>query len=525
MEAVASKIAGDIAAPVGTYIYETLKKQTGRAKFEKGKNRLHDGFTILRDEKAGGLISPQERLKLLQTHTQLVAARENIDEITNTFYGSLAHRNTAKEFNSKAQKFRKNVETPAERAQMEYELHKAESEIAARKKPIPETSSESGMPEQPAAEKLSSRAHSTGELTRKPTLLDYPRSSDSRLASAGSPPGQRTQSLPDPKTTSASHAHTADSASEVKPTLRRQRHILISSAETYPSHRTPMTNLKSSLESRGLPSYTSKATWASDASEKRQYATSTGAQRFRTAAPPLFNANSENVPLSVPPEPSGVSQHRVRHSRSQIICAGESSTRPQPKLLPRASEQDLESRCRSAHVANHDQSIATRSGAARDLTPLAPPPWEQSRYPTQWAETSGETYLRPCNNQNLHKNLPNFARGELVNPPMYWNIQPPHENPSGDAHPAGACPGQNPYPSGYQGRPCSNCRMEPVQPLVPSTQPAFPHPHLSHSQMPNHYNQLYFRSDSSDPNHWGNRSQSYDNRGHYSDRSSCSISS
>ncbi|KAJ7028415.1 hypothetical protein C8F04DRAFT_1119233, partial [Mycena alexandri] len=524
MEAVAFKIAGDVAAPVGTHIYETLKKQTGRAKFEKGKSTLNDGFAILCDEKAGGLLAPQERLKLLETHAQLVAVREGVDEITNTVYGSLAHRNTAKEFSSKAQKFRKNVETPTERAQMEYELRKAECEMAAGSKPIPKTSIDSEIPEQPVAEKRSSSTNSTGELTRKPTPL-YPSSSGSRLAPVRSPQTQRTHSLPNPKTTSASYIHAADSAGEVKPALRRQRHILISSVETYTGRRTPMANSKSSLESQGPPCYISEATRTSDASEKRHHAAS-GAQRFQTAAPPLFNENSENVPLPpavVPPEPSELSQHRLRHSRSRIALDGASPRRPHP-LLPSVSEQDLESRYRSAHIANNSQatqsqqSMAAGSGAARNLTQVLaslPSSWEESRDPTQWAETS-ETWLHSDDNQN-------FAHGELFNPPMYWNILPPDENPPGytpgDAHSVDGCPCQKPYPSAYQGRPCSNCRnRELVQPFVPSTQPTFPHPHLSHSQMPNHHTQPNFSQyNTCNSDDWGNRPQypgSHNDRGH-----------
>jgi hypothetical protein len=70
MEAITLKVAADVAAPVGTYIYEALKKQTGRAKFEEGENSLQSGFAILRDDKAGRLLPARERLELLQTHSE-----------------------------------------------------------------------------------------------------------------------------------------------------------------------------------------------------------------------------------------------------------------------------------------------------------------------------------------------------------------------------------------------------------------------------------------------------------------------
>ncbi|KAJ7242011.1 hypothetical protein C8J57DRAFT_1526413 [Mycena rebaudengoi] len=110
MEAVALKMATESSAQAAAYTYEALKKQTGRAKYEKGRINLHDAFEVLRDERAGGLLPAQERLKLLNAHAQLVANREDVDEITNTFYGSLAHRGTAKEFKSKAKQFLKNVQ-------------------------------------------------------------------------------------------------------------------------------------------------------------------------------------------------------------------------------------------------------------------------------------------------------------------------------------------------------------------------------------------------------------------------------
>ncbi|KAJ7158071.1 hypothetical protein C8R46DRAFT_405988 [Mycena filopes] len=191
---------------------------------------MQDGFAILRDEKAGGLLSPQERLELLQTHRKLVADREDVDEITNTFYGSLAHRNTAKEFSSKAQKFRKDVETPAEKAQMQYELRKAEREmVAPRRKPSVAQLDTSGA--------NTIRVKNSGELTRKPTLLDYP--SDAQRAPTVSPQSQRTRSLPEPKTPSAYPTPAADSVGEFRPALRRQKHILNPSADTYPNRRIP----------------------------------------------------------------------------------------------------------------------------------------------------------------------------------------------------------------------------------------------------------------------------------------------
>jgi hypothetical protein len=70
MEAIALKVAGDVVSPAGTYIYEVVKKQTGRAKFEKGKNSLQHGFALLRDEKSGGLLSARERVELLHTHAK-----------------------------------------------------------------------------------------------------------------------------------------------------------------------------------------------------------------------------------------------------------------------------------------------------------------------------------------------------------------------------------------------------------------------------------------------------------------------
>lgn len=70
MEAIALKLVGEAAAPAGTYVYETLKNQTGRAKFEKGKTNLQGGFAVLRDDKAGGLLPARERVELLQTHAQ-----------------------------------------------------------------------------------------------------------------------------------------------------------------------------------------------------------------------------------------------------------------------------------------------------------------------------------------------------------------------------------------------------------------------------------------------------------------------
>lgn len=70
MEAIALKVAGEVATPVGTHIYEALKKQTGRAKFEEGENSLQSGFAILRDDKAGRLLPARERLELLQKHSE-----------------------------------------------------------------------------------------------------------------------------------------------------------------------------------------------------------------------------------------------------------------------------------------------------------------------------------------------------------------------------------------------------------------------------------------------------------------------
>ncbi|KAJ7490726.1 hypothetical protein FB451DRAFT_1513612 [Mycena latifolia] len=143
MEAVALKLAGDVAVPAGTYAYNALKYQTGRAKYERGKTSLDDGFALLRDDKAGRLLSLRERVKLLNAHAELVANRKDVEEITKTFHGSLAYRNTAKEFKSKAKEFRNNVRaTPAEQAQMEFELRKAKQEIAVESKTTSKKSEE-----------------------------------------------------------------------------------------------------------------------------------------------------------------------------------------------------------------------------------------------------------------------------------------------------------------------------------------------------------------------------------------------
>ncbi|KAJ7728586.1 hypothetical protein DFH07DRAFT_969809 [Mycena maculata] len=183
MEGIALKLAGEAAVPAATYVYETLKNQTGRAKFEKGKANLQDGFALLRDGKAGGLLPARERVELLQTHAELVANRENVEEITHTLYGSLAHRHTAKEFESRAKQFRKNVETPAEKAQMEYELRKAKLEMAAERSPSSKDPHISQNQRDASASKFSpvdAHLKPAVGLSRSPTTIDYPISSQSR---------------------------------------------------------------------------------------------------------------------------------------------------------------------------------------------------------------------------------------------------------------------------------------------------------------------------------------------------------
>ncbi|KAJ7921341.1 hypothetical protein B0H13DRAFT_1985066 [Mycena leptocephala] len=409
MEAIALKVAGDVVSPAGTYIYEAMKKQTGRAKFEKGKNSLQDGFALLRDEKSGGLLPAQERLELLRTHAKysnfsplsqpvfdsgflpprLVADREDVDEITNTFYGSLVHRNTAKEFRSRAKKFCKDVETPAEKAQMEYALHKAEQEVAAETNLISEKSGDMEISQQrnnTASEDIhaSTKLKPATGLTRAPTIPDYPTASGFRPGPPKPIENQRTSSA------SIQNPPIGESSGEVKHNMgqRRSRNAL---ADTSTTRSPPLITSTSLPESGGeqvirnsrqrcsrnalsdtsttrppplstatsLPGecvYHTSPAQTTDVSQTRKHKAATRALHFQPAASPLPTRESTCSSVSRGPKPShrimpashqvaqenqfsDRFQHCLKQSRSRIALTDTSPNRI-PLPLPKLSEQE-----------------------------------------------------------------------------------------------------------------------------------------------------------------------------------------
>ncbi|KAJ7621955.1 hypothetical protein DFH06DRAFT_769229 [Mycena polygramma] len=490
MEALALKVAGDVAVPVGTQIYETVKKQTGRAQFEQGKNSLQSGFALLRDEKVGGLLPAEERLQLLQAHSKLVANRENVDGITNTFYGSLAHRGTAKEFNSKAKKFRKDVETPAERAQMEHELRKAELELAINSKRDAGNSSDVKIPRQernnsfPEEIRTSTKLKQVDGLKRSPTMLDYPISSHTRPEPPRPIQNQRTMSDPVQNTSAV------QSLGAVNHNLRQRRsqHVLAPDKRSHPLINP--TSLPQRQKGQGA--------YAAQTSGISQIHQHEAARRNQSqAAGPPFHNREHIQPASHTPNqnrhiaPEGVNvngpayyssdkpRNHLNQSRSNVALADAFFDNTSPRALPKLSERES---C---------DSMSTRPDNAPHINQSRHPPVEFGPTRNQNAVLC-ENFLTPAEQLSppppvgRNHNRPTIpsppSYGDAASVPMHWTVNPPHQSTISNAH-AGVCQCQNQNAAPASQALCASCGARMPEPAMP----VFPHVHPSYFQIPEAY--------------------------------------
>ncbi|KAJ7174050.1 hypothetical protein C8R43DRAFT_1102565 [Mycena crocata] len=486
MEAAALKLATDVAVPAGTYLYDNLKNQTGRTKFEKGRTNLQSGWTVLQDDKAGGLIPPRNRLELLQTHAELVANREDVDEITNTVFGSLAHRQTAKEFKSKAKQFRKDVEIPAERAQMDNQFRRVQLELAAERR------APAAQSDLQACQGVA-HAKSTANLARPPTVMDYPPPIPPKPIQS-----QRTWSAPVPLISSAP----INSAGGPNRPLHqsRSRDALVATPPERPSL---ITNSKS------LPPNTQHDTELPPAANTAQHAC---ARRLQSGIPPIPIRQTIYPPISSRPEQI---QHGTPAASGSKINDYELTRRLDQSHLDVAHQDpvgsslvQVESGVRNKHAGRTPQNSSSRASNQ----PVHSTPAIRSRNDCSHAVVRNQTPVfgnggqhsmsEPCFQPPIPQ--PITQSRDAATPPMHWNINPGPSREPTDGNPLGECLCfQNRHSPAVQ---YCNCRSRQLMSSsnMPTQQLPFLHAHPTSSPRRDHFaSQNPSQNPSSRENNWG----------------------